>query len=83
MSYKGVVVVAVLSIIVVITFIVIGMYYKSKNNQCESGESPYCLTITCPSDPSTSVCGGYAKRDAEKEGYVYCSAAPLTMVEDF
>lgn len=79
----GIVIGIVIGVIIISAILLsMGLYYKKKRDDCQSAESPYCMTITCPDDPTSSTCGGYAKRPAEKEGHVYCSSAPNSMVED-
>ena len=56
--------------------------YGSEYNDCLNQESPYCYMVACPADSPNSTCGGYAKRNSEVDGYVYCSYAPTVLVKD-
>uniref|UniRef100_A0A6C0JWF3 Uncharacterized protein n=1 Tax=viral metagenome TaxID=1070528 RepID=A0A6C0JWF3_9ZZZZ len=72
----------IVCVVIVVGVLAVGIYYNSQYNKCASSESPFCLTITCPADSPSSTCGGYAKRDSEKDGYVYCSYAPNQLVKE-
>lgn len=73
----------VIMVIIIICIIIFGVVVGLNDlKQCETEQSPFCYTIQCPADLSSSTpCGGYAKRPSG-DGNWYCSNAPFVKVDD-
>lgn len=81
-SIAGLIIIVVIIIAIIIVAIQ-GFTYQSTLNTCETEQSLFCYTITCPcDDDSQGPCFGYAKRPAETDGQWYCANAPRTAVDN-
>jgi len=76
------IIINVIMVLIIIGLIVAGIVYNNDLQACESQQSPFCYTIQCPCDnSSTGPCFGYAVMPGPQEGQYYCSNAPLTLVD--
>jgi hypothetical protein len=85
-SITGIIINAIM-VIIIIVLLVFGFMFNRELHACETKQSPFCYTIQCPCDSTTTgrpppPCFGYAKMQAERPGQWYCSNAPLTAVDD-
>lgn len=81
-TISGIILNIIFSIFIIIVIIFI-FSTKSQLSTCENDQSPFCLTIQCPSDTgSPPPCKGYAKRPGPNPNTYYCSYAPNTLVDE-
>jgi hypothetical protein len=76
------IVINIVMIIVILIMVVLGLMFNTSLKNCETEQSPYCYTITCPCDDDTKgPCFGYATKPGSKEGTFRCSIAENTDVD--
>lgn len=72
----------IIILIVIIILIILGFNFNRQVNECESVQSPFCYTITCPCDDTTEPpCFGFAKMPGPNDGQFYCSNNPNVLVD--
>ena len=62
--------------ILIIIYIIFA--YRELFIQCDTEESPFCFTFTCPTE-TTESCGNYAYRCVDNG--IICSSEPYTVKE--
>ena len=72
--YTAIVIVIIWVFIFFIIYLI--FVYRELFIQCDTEESPFCFTFTCPTE-STESCGNYAYRCMDDK--VICSSTPYTI----
>ena len=66
---------------VILFLVILGWYYHRAFVECRDIQSPFCYTIQCPCDDSSSgPCLGFAKMPGPRDGTWTCSNNPSVVV---